>query len=148
MDDYAEALERVFKGKATILNRMRLACAFYDDKLQQKENDQGTHYLAVVSPESSPLNEFTAPVADWQVMNEIALHRGGSPHLNSIDIFVDGQHLTEAVVSLHAFQSLEDHILTRLYSQMVSSYQRQQVQRHIPCQLEDQSFIQPSVRSF
>ncbi|KAH6914322.1 NADH kinase [Coprinopsis sp. MPI-PUGE-AT-0042] len=78
MDDYAEALERVFKGKATILNRMRLACAFYDDKLQQKENDQ-------------------APVADWQVMNEIALHRGGSPHLNTIDIFVDGQHLTEAV---------------------------------------------------
>jgi len=35
---------------------------------------------------------------DWQVMNEIALHRGSSPHLNTIDIFVDGQHLTEAVV--------------------------------------------------
>jgi len=33
-------------------------------------------------------------------MNEIALHRGSSPHLNTIDIFVDGQHLTEAVVSL------------------------------------------------
>jgi NADH kinase len=32
-------------------------------------------------------------------MNEIALHRGASPHLNTIDIFVDGQHLTEAVVS-------------------------------------------------
>ena len=36
----------------------------------------------------------------WQVMNEVALHRGSSPHLNTIDIFVDGQHLTEAVVSL------------------------------------------------
>lgn len=35
---------------------------------------------------------------DWQVMNEVALHRGSSPHLNTIDIFVDGQHLTEAVV--------------------------------------------------
>jgi len=33
-------------------------------------------------------------------MNEVALHRGSSPHLNTIDIFVDGQHLTEAVVSL------------------------------------------------
>jgi NADH kinase len=32
-------------------------------------------------------------------MNEVALHRGSSPHLNTIDIFVDGQHLTEAVVS-------------------------------------------------
>ena len=37
---------------------------------------------------------------DWQVMNEIALHRGSSPHLNTIDIFVDGQHLTEAVVCI------------------------------------------------
>lgn len=33
-------------------------------------------------------------------MNEIALHRGSSPHLNTIDIFVDGQHLTEAVVRI------------------------------------------------
>ena len=32
-------------------------------------------------------------------MNEVALHRGSSPHLNTIDVFVDGQHLTEAVVS-------------------------------------------------
>ena len=39
---------------------------------------------------------------DWQVMNEIALHRGSSPHLNTIDIFVDGQHLTEAVVRWHS----------------------------------------------
>ena len=31
-------------------------------------------------------------------MNEVALHRGASPHLNTIDVFVDGQHLTEAVV--------------------------------------------------
>ena len=32
-------------------------------------------------------------------MNEVALHRGSSPHLNTIDAFVDRQHLTEAVVS-------------------------------------------------
>lgn len=38
--------------------------------------------------------------AEWQVMNEVALHRGGSPHLNTIDAYVDGQHLTEAVVRL------------------------------------------------
>lgn len=31
-------------------------------------------------------------------MNEIALHRGSSPHLTTIDMFVDGQHLTESVV--------------------------------------------------
>ncbi|KAG7091039.1 hypothetical protein E1B28_010099 [Marasmius oreades] len=75
MDDFAKALESVFQGKATILNRMRLACTFFDQDRAQKD-DSGN---------------------DWQVMNEIALHRGSSPHLNTIDIFVDGQHLTEAV---------------------------------------------------
>lgn len=45
-----------------------------------------------------PIPNLHHHVLDWQVMNEIALHRGSSPHLNTIDIFVDGQHLTEAVV--------------------------------------------------
>ncbi|KAF7782670.1 hypothetical protein Agabi119p4_2046 [Agaricus bisporus var. burnettii] len=75
IDDFAKALECVFDDKATILNRMRLACTFYDKDLEKKSKDGD----------------------DWQVMNEIALHRGSSPHLNTIDIFVDGQHLTEAV---------------------------------------------------
>lgn len=75
VDDFAQALDSVFTGKATVLDRMRLACNFYDSDLKKigDAND------------------------DWQVMNEIALHRGSSPHLNTIDIFVDGQHLTEAV---------------------------------------------------
>lgn len=30
IDDFAKALETVFEGKATILNRMRLSCTFYD----------------------------------------------------------------------------------------------------------------------
>ncbi|KAF9485953.1 ATP-NAD kinase [Pholiota conissans] len=75
IDDFDKALESVFTGKATILNRMRLACTFYNKDLAKKTKDGD----------------------DWQVMNEIALHRGSSPHLNTIDIFVDGQHLTEAV---------------------------------------------------
>ncbi|KAF5320901.1 hypothetical protein D9619_001949 [Psilocybe cf. subviscida] len=75
IDDFDKALESVFTGKATILNRMRLACTLYNSDLSKKSKDGD----------------------DWQVMNEIALHRGSSPHLNTIDIFVDGQHLTEAV---------------------------------------------------
>ncbi|GAV99253.1 nadh kinase [Lentinula edodes] len=75
IDDFAKALKSVFDGKATILNRMRLACTFYNED-ESKKPDQAD---------------------DWQVMNEVALHRGSSPHLNTIDIFVDGQHLTEAV---------------------------------------------------
>ncbi|KAE8271232.1 hypothetical protein A4X09_0g1116 [Tilletia walkeri] len=31
------------------------------------------------------------------LMNEVALHRGASPHLTIIDAFVNGQHLTEAI---------------------------------------------------
>ncbi|KAF8141269.1 ATP-NAD kinase-like domain-containing protein [Boletus edulis] len=73
IDDFAKGLEAVFHGKATLLNRMRLSCTFYDKDEKQMDNDE------------------------WQVMNEVALHRGSSPHLNTIDIFVDGQHLTEAV---------------------------------------------------
>ncbi|KZP19586.1 ATP-NAD kinase [Athelia psychrophila] len=76
IDDFAKAITSVFEGKATILNRMRLSCSFQD----QERN-------------VTPGGETTA----WQVMNEVALHRGSSPHLNTIDIFVDGQHLTEAV---------------------------------------------------
>lgn len=96
MDDFAKALESVFNGKATILNRMRLACTFYNEKFSKigKDDDGGCHYRKV---------QLTAySLSDWQVMNEIALHRGPSPHLNTIDIFVDGQHLTEAVVGLRA----------------------------------------------
>ncbi|KAJ6593557.1 ATP-NAD kinase-like domain-containing protein [Mycena capillaripes] len=75
IDDFAKALESVYQGKATILDRMRLACTFYNEDLSKKGDDGDA----------------------WQVMNEIALHRGSSPHLNTIDIYVDGQHLTEAV---------------------------------------------------
>jgi hypothetical protein len=30
VDDFAKALESVFQGKATVLYRMRLSCAFFD----------------------------------------------------------------------------------------------------------------------
>jgi NAD kinase len=43
------------------------------------------------------LNRHPHCYPGWQVMNEVSLHRGPSPHLNTIDVFVDGQHLTEAV---------------------------------------------------
>lgn len=70
-----KALDSAFEGRATVLHRMRLSCKFQDANGEQLD----------------------AHCEDWQVMNEVALHRGSSPHLNTIDIFVDGQHLTEAV---------------------------------------------------
>ncbi|KAG2109308.1 ATP-NAD kinase-like domain-containing protein [Suillus discolor] len=71
IDGFVKGLEAVFQGKATILNRMRLSCMFYDK--DRKKIGFGDD--------------------EWQVTNEIALHRGSSPHLNTIDICVDGQHL-------------------------------------------------------
>ncbi|KAH7107964.1 ATP-NAD kinase [Auriculariales sp. MPI-PUGE-AT-0066] len=67
---FPAALAHVFAGRGTVLNRMRLACRF-----QHTED----------------INE------EWQVMNEITLHRGRSAHLTTIDTFVDGQHLTEGI---------------------------------------------------
>ncbi|KAH9917557.1 ATP-NAD kinase [Fomitopsis serialis] len=75
IDDYAKALDSAFAGRATVLHRMRLSCRFHGCDGERLEGQ----------------------AQDWQVMNEIALHRGASPHLNTIDIYVDGQHLTEAV---------------------------------------------------
>jgi len=75
---------------------MRLACTFYDAHLAQKEIENEKGGMSSLKYDSQRLSSLK----DWQVMNEVALHRGGSPHLNTIDIFVDGQHLTEAVVRL------------------------------------------------
>jgi NADH kinase len=38
-------------------------------------------------------------IVGWQVMNEVSIHRGRYPHLSVVDAYVDGEHLTEAVVS-------------------------------------------------
>ncbi|KZT23584.1 ATP-NAD kinase [Neolentinus lepideus HHB14362 ss-1] len=77
IDDFARALSAVTTGSATVLYRMRLSCEFAHHR--HGEPSEGK--------EEPP----------WQVMNEVSLHRGQSPHLNTVDLFVDGQHLTEAV---------------------------------------------------
>lgn len=44
-----------------------------------------------------------------QALNEVHLHRGRHAHLTLIETFVDGQHLTEAIVS--GLQLLYRHLL-------------------------------------
>ena len=72
---------------------MRIACTFHRQDGSEIEGcgDSGTHLLTTPVPSHREIG--------WQVMNEVTLHRGRSPHLNIIDAYVDGQHLTEAVVS-------------------------------------------------
>ena len=39
IDDFAKGLEAVFHGKATLLNRMRLSCTFYDKDDKKMDGD-------------------------------------------------------------------------------------------------------------
>ena len=56
--------------------------------------------VTLVSPSPTRQHPSFTCNPGWQVMNEVTLHRGRSPHLNIIDAFVDGVHLTEAFASL------------------------------------------------
>ncbi len=96
---------------------MRLACTFYDENLVKKKNnvDDG---IGMFIPYLAQPKRYRHRDVDWQVMNEIALHRGSSPHLNTIDIYVDGQHLTEAVVSSSQQSAIQ---LTYLYPSLMAS---------------------------
>jgi len=82
IDSFPKVLARIYEGRATIMERMRLACTFLDAD-DRRVDDCGQ--LAECGEEG------------WQVMNEVTLHRGRSPHLNRIDAYVDDTHLTEAV---------------------------------------------------
>jgi len=70
IDDFAKALETVFQGKATILDRMRLSCTFYDRELGKTETDdvgKSAYFLAY-----SPLSD----VSQWN--NSMAGNERGS----------------------------------------------------------------------
>lgn len=69
-------------GEVEILNRMRL------------------NALAVDS-QGRTLSRM--PESGWQVMNEVCLHRGRYPHLPSVDVYYNNQHLTKGLVSLAMF---------------------------------------------
>ncbi|KAJ9096717.1 hypothetical protein QFC21_004987 [Naganishia friedmannii] len=78
IEHYRETLKDVFQGTYGVLHRMRLACQ-------------------VFSSSGEVVDRCSGAGSGWQVMNEVALHRGRYPHLSVVDAFVNGQHLTEAV---------------------------------------------------
>ncbi|WVQ85409.1 hypothetical protein IAT38_007574 [Cryptococcus sp. DSM 104549] len=80
IDALSTALENTLKGPVSVLNRMRLACI-------------------PLTTEGEMLDRCSKVVgeAGWQVMNEVAIHRGRHAHLTVVDAYFDGQHLTEAV---------------------------------------------------
>lgn len=83
IDSFVDVLRETLSGPVSILYRMRLACTPVDS-------------------EGLPLARCSAPDNRdaWQVMNELALHRGRYAHLTVLDVFLDDDHLTQAIVSL------------------------------------------------
>lgn len=43
IDDFVKGLEAVFHGKATLLNRMRLSCTFYDKDARKMDSAGACH---------------------------------------------------------------------------------------------------------
>lgn len=69
-----KTVDMLLKGDACVLLRMRLATRLFPASGSSGEEERTIH-----------------------VMNEIALHRGRSGHMTTMDSFVNGQHLTRAI---------------------------------------------------
>lgn len=85
IDSMKEALRDVLGGKVTLLLRMRLSLSTHegDGSLVAAEGGKGGR-----------------PSCEVHLMNEVTLHRGSQPHMTTIDAYVDGEHLTRAIVSI------------------------------------------------
>lgn len=74
IDHFKTALASLLNDKVTLLLRMRLRQTIHESDGRQTGEE-------------------------IHLMNEVALHRGREPHMTTIDAFVDGRHLTRAIVS-------------------------------------------------
>ncbi|RPB04041.1 ATP-NAD kinase [Choiromyces venosus 120613-1] len=79
-EEHAEAVGEAFAGGAMVLRRERLKVGVYDDDGKRVTGEW----------------EFES-IGDAHAMNEVNIHRGKSPHLAIVEVFVDGRFLTEAV---------------------------------------------------
>ncbi|KAL1922876.1 uncharacterized protein VTP21DRAFT_9252 [Calcarisporiella thermophila] len=75
---YKTALSEILRGKMSLLMRMRLTCSLHQ-------------------PNGARIWRDGKEIGSIQVMNEVNLHRGRHPSLTSIDCYVNGEYLTEAV---------------------------------------------------
>ncbi|SCU84260.1 LADA_0D00738g1_1 [Lachancea dasiensis] len=70
--EHQQVFEQVISSRAKCLHRTRLECHVI------RRGPKGTTYESVAH----------------HAMNDIFLHRGNSPHLTNLDIFIDGEYLT------------------------------------------------------
>jgi len=79
-EEHAEAVGEAFAGGARVLRRERLKVGVYDCDGKRVTGEW----------------EFES-IGDAHAMNEVNIHRGKSPHLAVVEVFVSGRFLTEAV---------------------------------------------------
>ncbi|KAH8550914.1 ATP-NAD kinase-like domain-containing protein, partial [Umbelopsis sp. PMI_123] len=80
IQNYRSVLTNIveYHNDLSLLLRMRLFCSLH-------------------LPNGERLVRDGVEICDRQVMNELTLHRGRSPHLTAVECFVDGQYLTDAI---------------------------------------------------
>jgi NADH kinase len=88
--DYQQALTNVLSSNVSILPRLRLECTAYDEhgQIYPQASKSCFIYHDILTYLS---------LASIQVMNEVNLHRGSYPHLTSLNCFINGQFLTNAI---------------------------------------------------
>jgi NADH kinase len=96
--EHALAVQQLFSGEARVLRRQRLKVGVYDAAGKRVSGEWEYERIGGVPPLPCAREIYAKRRTDAHAMNEVIIHRGMSPHLAIVDVFVDNRFLTEAVV--------------------------------------------------
>ncbi|CUS10057.1 unnamed protein product [Tuber aestivum] len=96
-EEHTEAVGEAFAGGARVLRRERLKVGVYDCHGKRVTGEWEFESIGGEPNARSVQRGEWLMMTDAHAMNEVNIHRGKSPHLAVVEVFVDGQFLTEAV---------------------------------------------------
>lgn len=105
---FREAVKDMVEGNISLLLRMRLR--------QTSHRKDGETFCQIEDRREG------GGCYDVHLMNEVTLHRGREPHMTKIDAYVDGQHLTQAIVSFELTE--QSHLARRTVQELTISFLR------------------------
>ncbi|PKI82920.1 NADH kinase [Malassezia vespertilionis] len=80
IESFPAALKDVLESKFTLMLRMRMSVSLWGETPGECLSFAGEQYCR-----------------ELHFMNELVLHRGNEPHMTTIDAYVNGEHLTQAI---------------------------------------------------
>ncbi|KAL6942361.1 hypothetical protein ACO0QE_003535 [Hanseniaspora vineae] len=83
--EYSKVLDEIIHSRSKVLYRTRLEC--YITKRSKNQ-------IKTIQEKNDTAGEAPKQITKVHAMNDIFLHRGDSPHLTYLDIFIDGDFLT------------------------------------------------------